>query len=69
TVRDACDLGYLVTVVHDCCTTVTPELHSASITVVRDRYARILSTQEAIAEIERSASRDPSQSLNKLKPH
>ncbi len=31
TVRDACDLGYLVTVVEDCCATVTPELHNASL--------------------------------------
>lgn len=52
TVRNACDLGYLVTVVDDCCTTVTPELHQASIAVVRDRYARILSTDQALAEID-----------------
>ncbi len=52
TVRDACDLGYLVTVVEDCCTTVTPELHKASLTTLRDRYARILETDNAIREIE-----------------
>ena len=42
TVRDACDLGYLVTVVEDCCATVTPELHHASLATLRDRYARIV---------------------------
>ncbi|MGC1481894.1 MAG: isochorismatase family cysteine hydrolase [Chthoniobacterales bacterium] len=52
TIRDACDLGYLVTMVDDCCTTVTPELQRASVAVLRDRYARILSSADAIAEIE-----------------
>ncbi|QDV12009.1 Isochorismatase family protein YecD [Rosistilla oblonga] len=46
TVRDACDLGYLVTVVEDCCATVTPELHDASLATLRDRYARILKYAE-----------------------
>lgn len=58
TVRDACDLGYRVTVVEDCCTTVTPELHKASLTTLKDRYARVLSTSEAIQEIERHLSRE-----------
>ncbi|MFG0262663.1 MAG: cysteine hydrolase family protein [Novipirellula sp. JB048] len=53
TVRDACDLGYLVTVVEDCCATVTPELHEASLATLRDRYARILTLEEACSTIER----------------
>lgn len=53
TVRDACDLGYVVTVVEDGCTTVTPELHEASLTTLRDRYARIVTTREAISDIEK----------------
>jgi nicotinamidase-related amidase len=52
TVRDACDLGYLVTVIDDCCATVTPELHEASLATLRDRYARILSSREAIGSLE-----------------
>ncbi len=52
TVRAACDLGYLVTLIDDCCATVTPELHEASLTTLRDRYARILTTAEAIAGVE-----------------
>ena len=51
TVRDACDLGYLVTVIDDCCATVTPELHQASLSTLRDRYARIVSVDEAISNI------------------
>lgn len=54
TVRDACDLGYLVTVVEDGCTTVTRELHEASLKVIKDRYCRIIRTEEAIADIEKN---------------
>ncbi len=53
TVRHACDLGYLVTMVDDCCATVTPELHEASLTTLRDRYARIITADEAMTTIER----------------
>ncbi|QDT07705.1 Isochorismatase family protein YecD [Rubripirellula lacrimiformis] len=53
TVRDACDLGYLVTIVEDCCATVTPELHAASLATLRDRYARVITHDEAIATINR----------------
>ncbi|MEZ6133637.1 MAG: isochorismatase family cysteine hydrolase [Pirellulaceae bacterium] len=49
TVRDACDLGYLVTIVEDCCATVTPELHEASLATLRDRYARVLQCSEAVS--------------------
>ena len=53
TVRDACDLGYLVTLVDDGCTTVTPELHEASLKTLRNRYCRIVTTAHAIGDIER----------------
>ncbi len=56
TIRDACDLGYLVTMVEDCCTTVTPELHQATLATLRDRYARIVTTDEALEDIERHVS-------------
>lgn len=46
TIRDACDLGYLVTLVEDACTTVTPELHEGTIRSLRDRYASILTTDD-----------------------
>jgi nicotinamidase-related amidase len=57
TVRDACDLGYLVTVVDDGCTTVTRDLHEASLKVLKDRYCRIIKTREALADIEKNVSR------------
>ena len=52
TVRHACDLGYLVTMIDDCCATVTEDLHQASLKTLRDRYARILTTEEAMDIIE-----------------
>lgn len=51
-IRDACDLGFYVTLIEDGCATVTPELQRATITTMKDRYARVLSTAEAIAEVE-----------------
>ena len=58
-IRDACDLGFYVTLISDGCATVTPELQLATITTMKDRYARVLATEEALAEIstlEESAS-------------
>ena len=52
TVRDACDLGYNVTVIEDCCATVTQELQDFTIYTLKDRYARVINTDEAIAEIQ-----------------
>jgi nicotinamidase-related amidase len=54
TARDACDLGYFVTLIDDACATVTPELHKASLDTLRDRYARIVTSREAISEIEKT---------------
>lgn len=50
-IRDACDLGFYVTLIEDGCATVTPELQKATITTMKDRYARVISTQEALAEL------------------
>lgn len=69
TVRNACDLGYLVTVVEDGCTTVTPELQQASIETVRDRYARIISTDDAIREIEAFVSFSTVNPKDRLRVH
>jgi nicotinamidase-related amidase len=52
-VRDACDLGFYVTLISDAIATVTPELQEATITTMTDRYARVMSTDEAINELER----------------
>jgi nicotinamidase-related amidase len=50
-IRDACDLGFFVTLIEDGCATVTDELQNATIRTIKDRYARVLSTEEAIKEI------------------
>lgn len=52
TVRDACDLGYMVTVVEDTCATVTPKLHEASLATLRDRYARVITLKEALSDLD-----------------
>lgn len=53
TIRAACDLGFFVTLIEDGCTTVTPALHDATIATLRDRYARVMTTEGAMAEINR----------------
>ena len=51
-IRDACDLGFYVTLVSDATATVTPELQNATITTMKDRYARVLTTEEALSELQ-----------------
>lgn len=51
-VRDACDLGYLVTAVSDACATLTPERHDWSLRNNRG-YCRQVTTDALVAEIER----------------
>lgn len=50
-IRDACDLGFFVTLIQDGCATVTPTLQSATIQTMKDRYARVMTTDEAVREI------------------
>jgi ureidoacrylate peracid hydrolase len=54
-VRDACDLGYLVTTVTDACATLTQERHDWSLRNNRG-YCRQRTTAEVVAEIERLTS-------------
>jgi nicotinamidase-related amidase len=51
TTRDASDLGFFTSVVDDGCATVTPELHYSSLKTLKDRYARIISTEQAVDEV------------------
>ena len=51
-VRDACDLGYLVTVPTDACATLSVERHDWSLRNNRG-YCRQITTQELCAEIAR----------------
>jgi ureidoacrylate peracid hydrolase len=63
-IRDACDLGYLVTQVTDACATFTPARQAASINAIRG-YCRQVTTDQLIAELgalmkrERAARRPP----------
>ena len=49
-VRDACDLGYLVTLVADGCTTVSAERHEQSLVGIRG-YSRQRTADALVAEI------------------
>jgi ureidoacrylate peracid hydrolase len=49
-VRDACDLGYLVTLVSDACTTESAERHDQSLLGIRG-YCRQRTTDLLLAEI------------------
>jgi ureidoacrylate peracid hydrolase len=53
-VRDACDLGYLVTLVPDACATMTPERQESSMRAIAG-YCRQRATTELLAEIEGEA--------------
>lgn len=49
-VRDACDLGYLVTLVTDACLTYTQERHDNSLNTIKG-YCRQVTTAELLKEI------------------
>jgi len=51
TVRDACDLGYLVTLVTDACATQSEERHRSSLANNRG-YCRQVTTDEMVKELE-----------------
>jgi nicotinamidase-related amidase len=54
TVRDASDLGYQVVMVDDACAAVTPALHQAAITNLKDAFCNCRTTDEVVLELERS---------------
>lgn len=49
-IRDACDLGYLVTLVPDACATMTQERHDNTLRAIKG-YCRQLGTDALLAEI------------------
>ncbi len=49
-VRDACDKGYLVTLVPDACAALSQERHDASLAGIRG-YCRMRSTDDLLVEI------------------
>jgi nicotinamidase-related amidase len=52
-VRDGSDLGFHMTLIQDACTTVTPDLQTATIRTLRDRYARVMRTDAVLREVQR----------------
>ncbi|MEM1045130.1 MAG: isochorismatase family cysteine hydrolase [Pseudomonadota bacterium] len=52
-IRDACDLGYLVTQVTDACATYSPERHAGSIAAIRG-YCRQVTTEQLVGELAQS---------------
>jgi nicotinamidase-related amidase len=55
TVRDASDLGYQVVMVEDACAAVTPALHQAAITNLKDGFCNVRTAEEVIAELDELA--------------
>lgn len=55
-VRDACDLGYLVTLVSDACATYSHQRHEASLAAVAG-YCRQRTTAELLEELQQVAGR------------
>jgi nicotinamidase-related amidase len=51
-VRSAADLGFDVHLISDGTAAITEELHKATLLTSKDRYARVLTTEEAIAQLE-----------------
>lgn len=51
TVRDGADLGYSCIVVEDACGALLEEMHQASIRVMRNVYAHIMTTDEIISTL------------------
>ena len=64
-VRDACDLGYLVTLATDACTTSTAERHEQSLIGIRG-YCRQRTTDALLAEIARFTQSHLSQCCDPL---
>ncbi|WP_299892424.1 isochorismatase family cysteine hydrolase [uncultured Ruegeria sp.] len=52
-IRDACDLGYLVTQVTDACLTYTPERHENSLRTIKG-YCRQVTAAELVEELSRA---------------
>ena len=54
-IRDACDLGYLVTQVTDACATYSPERHAYSLSAIKG-YCRQRTAAQLIAELQSTTS-------------
>jgi nicotinamidase-related amidase len=52
TIRDASDLGYQVVMVEDACAAVTPALHQAAITNLKDAFCNCRTTDDVVHELD-----------------
>jgi nicotinamidase-related amidase len=50
-VRSAADLGFDVRLISDATAAITEDLHEATLLTTKDRYARVLTTDEAIEQL------------------
>lgn len=55
-VRSAADLGFDVRLVSDATAAITEDLHEATLLTSKDRYARVLTTNEAIEQLDANRS-------------
>jgi len=53
TVTDAADLGFHVALVEDGCAALVEEMHQAAVRILRDVYAKVMSTEEVAARLRR----------------
>ena len=58
-VTDAADRGFHLILVEDGCGALVPEMHWASIRILRDVYAKILSTDEVIDRLQTMRTATP----------
>src|SRR5215218_6477737 len=56
-VTDAADRGFHVILVEDGCGALLPEMHSASIRILRDVYAKILTTSQVLDRVQALGAR------------
>lgn len=61
-VRSAADLGFDVHLISDATAAITEELHEATLVTTRDRYARVLTTEETIAALAQAKTKRKPQS-------
>lgn len=59
--RSASDLGFKVYVLSDACAGITEELHDAALLTMQDRYATVISTEEAIDMLAQESHSDEDQ--------
>jgi nicotinamidase-related amidase len=55
-VRSAADLGFLVHLISDATAAITQELHEATLVTTKDRYAKVLSTEETIRSCQKAGT-------------